>query len=162
MLKFAALALGLLAVVTLAKPTLGTRRYANGTIIAPSYKSTSFQIDTTRSDVNGQLHAEKLVPIKKSVKLAPMVIKATSVKVPIDRKVELSAENKERQRIQTACQPEFGNRGQFKSNERAVGMFENSKTENRSNTNANGFTSADSLNNSVNQGSCGFSIQVPF
>ena len=143
MLKFAVLVLGFLTVVT----------------IAPSARSTNFQIDRTQSDVNGQLHAEKLVPIKKSVKLAPTIIKATSKKVPIDVNVGLSAETKERQRIQTACQREVDGR---RSNERAVGMFENSKTENSSNPNANGFTSADSLNNSVNQGSCGFSIRGSF
>ena len=146
MLKFAALALGFLTVIT----------------TAPSARSTNFQIDRTRSDVNGQLHAEKLVPIKKSVKLAPTIIKATSKKVPIDVNVGLSAETKERQRIQTACQQESGDRNQFKSNERAVGMFENSKTADSSNPNAKGLTSADSLNSSVNQGSCGFSIGIPY
>ncbi len=153
MLKFTMLALGFLTFVT----------------IAPSARSTIFQIDRTQSDINGQLYAEKLVPIKKSVKLAPTVIKATSKKVPIDRKVELSAESKERQRIQTACQPEFGNPDRFKSNERAVGMFENSPTANGSNPNGsnlnssnNIFNSPDSSNSSANQGGCGFSIRGSF
>ena len=102
MLRFAALVFGFLTVVT----------------IAPSARSTNFQIERvreasrrearhqggrTRSNVNGQLHAEKLVPIKKSVQLAPTVIKTKSAKVRVDRKVELSAESKERQRIQTTC-----------------------------------------------------------
>ncbi len=82
--------------------------------------------------------------------------------MPINRKVELSAQAKERQRIQTACYPELGNRVQFKSNERPVGMFENSKTADSSNPNANGLTSADSLNSSVNQRGCGFSIGIPY
>ncbi len=162
MLKFAALALGVLTVVT---------------TIAPIARSTEFQLERearhqggrTRSNANSQLRAEKLVPIKKSAKLAPTVIKATSRKVPIDRKVELSAENKEIQRIQTACQPEFANRGQFKSNERAVGMFENSPTANGNNPNGsnlnaqnNIFNSPYSSNSSANQGSCGFSIRIPY
>ena len=138
MLKFAVLVLGFLTVVT----------------IAPSARSTNFQNDRTQSDVNGQLHAEKLVPIKKSVKLAPTVMKGTSVPVPIDRKVEMSPENKERQRIKTACQREFDDRNQFKSNERAVGMFENSTTASSSNN----FANSNNFNSSVNQGSCGFSI----
>ena len=146
MLKIATLALGFLTVIT----------------IAPSARSTNFQISRTRSDASSQLHAEKLVPIKKSVKIAPTVIKTTSTKARIDRKVELSAESKERQRIQTACARQLPVGTQFGSNERAVGMFESSKTADSSKPNANGFTNADSFNNSSNQGSCGFSIGIPY
>lgn len=141
MLKLAALAFGFLTVVTLAKPI--------GTIIAPSVQSTNFQDYQTKPGTNGKLYAEKLLPIKKSVKLGPTVTKGTSETVPINRKVELSPENKDRQRIKTACQQEFEDRNRFGSNERSVGVFDNSSNS----KNVNNFI----FNKSTYTGNCSFS-----
>ena len=116
MLKIAILAMGLLAVVT----------------IAPNAESTNFQLDHARSDVNGQLHAEKLVPIKKSVKLAPTIIKATSAKVPTDRKQELSPAYEGPQPVTSTSQREFEDRTWSRPNERPInGIWNNSVDGNR-------------------------------
>lgn len=111
MLKIAMLAMGLLAVVT----------------IAPNAESTNFQLNRARSDVNGQLHAEKLVPIKKSVKLAPTIIKATSAKVPIDRKQELSPAYEGPQPVTSVSQQEFKDLNWLRPNERSISIWSNSK-----------------------------------
>lgn len=117
MLKITALAVGFITVVT----------------ISPA-RSTNFQINRSHSDVNGQLHAERLVPIEKSVKiwpkLLPKVIKATSAKVPIDRKPELLPANKEPQPVKSQSQREFEDRSWLRPNERPISIWDNSRDGN--------------------------------
>jgi hypothetical protein len=118
MLTLTALAFGFLNVVTLAKPI--------GTIIAPSVQSTNSQDYQTQPGTNGKLYAEKLLPIKKSVKLGPTVTKGTSETVPLDRKVELSPENKEPQPVKSLSQREFEDRNWLRPNERPISIWDNS------------------------------------
>ena len=123
--------------------------------IVPAAESRIFE-HQPQAQTNRRLHAEKLLPLRKSVKLAPTVMKGTSVSVPKNRGVGISAQNKERERIKTACQPQFEVRYVFKSNERPVGILDNSKT-----TSVNTSSSfPDSIKNSETSGSCGFT--VPF
>ena len=112
MLKITALAVGFLTIVT----------------IAPA-RSTNFQIARTQSDVNDRLHAERLIPIEKSVKLwpklVPKVIKATPTKVPTDRKPEPSPTNKEPQPIKSQSQRELEDRSWLRPNERPINVWDN-------------------------------------
>ena len=138
MLKIAALAMGLITVVT----------------IAPSAESTNLQTERearhqggrTRSDVNGQLHAERLTPIEKSVKLwpklLPKVIKPTSAKVPTDRKPELPLANREPQPIKSQSQRELEDRSWLRPNERPISIWDNS----RAGSSLNGFGNFHNVN----------------
>ncbi len=104
--------------------------------IAPA-RSTHSQIerearhqgDRTRSDVDGQLHAERLVPIKKLAKPVPTV-KATSAKAPIDRKPEPSPANREPQPVKSQSQREFEDRSWLRPNERPINVWDNSRDGN--------------------------------
>ena len=108
MLKITALAVGFLTIVT----------------ISPA-RSTSFQIDRTPPTINGKLYAEKIVPIKKATNLVPTV-KATSPKVPTERKPEPSAANKEPQPVKSQSQREFEDRSWLRPNERPINVWDNS------------------------------------
>jgi hypothetical protein len=133
MFRFASLAIGLLTVV----------------MIAPSSQATIFQNRPTLPSANGSLHAQKIAPMKKSAILGTTVIKKTPVKAPSDRKIELSPEIKESQRIK-GCQRELNQTQRVGANERPVGFPDNSKT-------SNNFNSFHNPVNSTYTGDCSFS-----
>lgn len=141
MLKLTALGLGFITAIA----------------IVPAAESAIFEHHQPQGQTNSRLHAEKLIPLKKLGKLAPTVIKGTSVGAPKSRSVELSPQNKERERIKTACQPQFGDRNAFKSNELAVGILDNSKTTS-ADTSSSFPAISNTFNNSNTQGNCGFFI----
>ena len=127
MFKFVSLALGFLTVMT----------------IAPSSRSTMVPTHRNQPSINGNLHAEKLVTIKRSTILRTSIKKTFN-----DQKVELSASDKESQRIRTSCPGGFNNSNRFGSNERPVGF-----PDSTSNNNAGNF------NNANRVGDCSFSRQ---
>lgn len=149
MLKIAGLAMGLLTVVTIA-PNAEAKSFQIERVREASRREARYQGGRTRADVNGQLHAEKLIPLKKLGKLSPAVIKGTSVGVLKNRTIELSTQSKERDRIKTACQQQFDKSDPLKSNQRIVGIIDHSRV-----TPVN--TPANSVSNFETQGGCGFS-----
>jgi hypothetical protein len=144
MFKPAALALGLLTVLMVVS---GSRSFA---VVATTTVST----DQIPAKVWGNLHAEKLLPLKQSTSLKKTAIEGKSVKSPT-RPPALSREQQENQRIKTACQREFDDRYRFGSNERSVGILDNSSTTKTGST--FGFNSLSSYHQSTYTSDCNFS-----
>jgi hypothetical protein len=144
MLKFSALALGVFTVLIVAPSS----QFAAGAS-KPTISS-----DPTQLKVQGNLQAEKLAPLKQSTSLKKMAIEGKSVKSPT-RPPALSLEQQESQRIKTACQREFDDRHRFGSNERSIGILDNSSN---AKTGSNfGFNSLSSYNQSTYTSDCNFS-----
>ena len=140
MFKFISLALGLITVMA----------------IAPIGRSTMVPTRPNQLGINGNLHAEKLVTIKRSTILGTTTIKGTSIKKAFnDHKVKLSASEKESQRIRTNCPQAFDNFfNRFGSNERPVG-FPDKLNDN----NVNSFSNVNTFNNTGGSEGCSFSRQ---
>jgi hypothetical protein len=138
MFKPAALALGLLTVLMVVSGSRSSAKAA--TIIVPT--------DRVQSRIQGNLYAEKLIPIKQSTSLRKTAIEGTSAQ-STNRQPVLSPEQQKSQRIKTACQQEYDDRNRFGSNERSVGIFDNSSNSKT----VNNFI----FNTSTYTGSCNFS-----
>ena len=120
--------------------------------IVPHARSATFQTHLKPHRINSELHAQKLVPVKKSSSLRETVIFKTPVTTSSNKKAKLSPENKENQRIKTACQREIETTPRFSSNERLLSISENPNQPN----NFNGFSN---FSKSTSVGDCSFNVK---
>jgi hypothetical protein len=120
--------------------------------IAPSSQAATFQTRLKLHQIDGELSAQKLVPLKKSSSLRTTVIFKTPIAAPSNKKVD-SSDNRENQRIKTACQREIEARQPFGAiSERPLSVGENPKNSNSSSN----FSSFSTFKSSTYSGNCNF------
>ena len=121
------------------------------TTIVPHARSATFQTHIKPHRINSELHVQKLVPVKKSSSLRQTVILKTPVTTSSNKKAKLSPENKENQRIKTACQREIETSSRFSSNERPLGLSQNPNQPNN-------FNAFSNFSNSTPVRNCSFNV----
>jgi hypothetical protein len=122
--------------------------------VAPSSQSpvgaATMQHRLTLPRIAGNLSAQKLAPIKRSIPLGTTVIDRTVVSAPPAKKSKSSPEVPDNQPMSLDCRRELDARPMFSSNERPVPNLNNPANLDRSNN----------FPNNLNQGGCNFSIPI--